>query len=172
VPPLAAQDRYALRAGLAFAEVRFKRLYRATHDTFESYCRARWGLSLSRTNQIINSVQVFENITGTFPQDARFLCENLNEHALRPLTRLAPELQTATWELIRALQKEPDASIIQEVVDSIKDAIATGWQERQSALQGAPGGSTEVRDRNSAPRPAPNPSKLPRTPLAAYQRFP
>ena len=56
---------------------------------------------------------------------------------MRPLTRLEPELQTATWELIRALKKEPDANIIQEVVDWLKDAIATGWQERESALQGA-----------------------------------
>jgi hypothetical protein len=84
------------------------------------------GLSLSRTNQIINSVKVFDNITGTFPQDA-VLLSKANEHMLRPLTRLEPELQTATWELIRALSKEPDASIIQEVVDWLKDAVATGW---------------------------------------------
>ena len=128
-----------LKVGLAFAEVRFKRLYRSTHISFESYCKSRWALSLSRCNQIISTVKVFDNITGTFPQDA-VLLSKANEHMLRRLTRLEPSLQVATWELIRALSKEPDASIIQEVVDWLKDAIATGWQERQRQLQG--GGST------------------------------
>jgi hypothetical protein len=151
-----------LKVGLAFAEVRFKRLYRATHDTFESWCKSRWGLSLSRTTQIISSVKVFDNIVTVFPQDAQLLCENLNEHALRPLTRIEPELQTATWELIRALKKEPDASIIQEVVDSIKEAIQSGWQERQRQLEGG-----EIPESNSAPPLSPgrngNSSSRPQT---------
>lgn len=32
----------------AFAEIRQGRLYRVTHPSFESYCRDRWGLLLSR----------------------------------------------------------------------------------------------------------------------------
>jgi hypothetical protein len=112
-------------------------------------------LSLSRTTQIISSVKVFDNIVTVFPQDARLLSENLNEHALRPLTRLEPELQTATWELIRQIRRQPDASIIQEVVDLLKDAIATGWQERQRQQEGAPVGSIEVPDPNSTPSLSP-----------------
>jgi hypothetical protein len=114
---------------LAFAEVRFNRLYRATHDTFESYCRDRWALSLSRCNQIISTVKVFDNISSAFPQDTALLTST-SEHTLRPLTRLEPDLQVATWELIRQIKPQPDGTTIQEVVDSIKNAIATGWQER------------------------------------------
>jgi hypothetical protein len=138
-----------LKVGLAFAEVRFKGLHRSTHDAFESYCRDRWGLSLSRTNQIISSVKVVTNITGTFPEDTVLLSQ-ANEHMLRPLTRLEPSLQVATWELIRQIKKEPDASIIQEVVDSIKDAIESGWQERRSAPSVSPGRNGIRR----APRPS------------------
>jgi hypothetical protein len=43
---------------------------------------------------------------------------------------LEPDLQVATWELIRQIKPQPDGTTIQEVVDSIKNAIATGWQER------------------------------------------
>jgi hypothetical protein len=118
-----------LKIGLAFAEVRFNRLYRATHDTFESYCRDRWALSLSRCNQIISTVKVFDNISSAFPQDTALLTST-SEHTLRPLTRLEPDLQVATWELIRRIKPQPDGTTIQEVVDLIKDAIVTGWQER------------------------------------------
>jgi hypothetical protein len=118
-----------LRVGLCFAEVRFKKLHRATHDTFESYCHDRWGLSLSRTNQIISSVKVVENITGAFPEDASLL-EETNECALRPLARLAPELQVAAWELIKQIESRPSGTTIQEVVSTIRNAIESGWQER------------------------------------------
>jgi hypothetical protein len=71
----------------------------------------------------------------------------------RPLTRLEPSLQVATWELIRALSKEPDASIIQEIVDWLRDAIATGWQERQRQLQGTPTVRLSFDSGSQTPRP-------------------
>jgi hypothetical protein len=119
-----------LRVGIAFAEVRFHKLHRATHDRFEDYCRDRWALSLSRCNQIINTVRVFENITNAIPEDAPILSQ-INEHGLRPLSRLEPELQTATWELIRQIEERPRGTTIEEVVDTIRNAITTGWQERE-----------------------------------------
>ena len=73
-----------LKVGLAFAEVCLKRLYRSTHDSFESWCRDRWGLSLSRTSQIISSVKVCDNILTAFPQDARVLSESLNSTRCDP----------------------------------------------------------------------------------------
>ena len=76
-----------LRVGLAFAEVRYHKLHRATHDRFEDYCRDRWGLSLSRTNQIISTCKVVENITNVFPEEAALLADT-NEHTLRPLSSL------------------------------------------------------------------------------------
>ncbi len=36
-----------------------QRLYRDTHDTFEEYCRDRWGYSKSRANQFIDASCIF-----------------------------------------------------------------------------------------------------------------
>jgi hypothetical protein len=70
-----------------------------------------------------------DNLVAGAPQDAELLAQT-NEHALRPLSRLAPELQTATWELIRRIEQRPAGTTIEAVVDSIKEAIASGWEER------------------------------------------
>jgi hypothetical protein len=118
-----------LKTGLAFGRIRYLRLYRATHDTFESYCQCKWGLSLSRTNQIIRTCEVCDNITNAFPQDAALLADT-NEHGLRPLSRLAPELQVAAWELIKHVEERPRGTTIEEVVDTIRNAITAGWEER------------------------------------------
>jgi hypothetical protein len=118
-----------LKVGLCFAEVRFHKLHRATHERFEDYCRERWGLSASRTNQIINTVKVVENITEAVPQDAALL-EACNEHTLRPLSHLGPELQAAAWELVRHLEARPSGKTVEETVSVIKEAIESGWQER------------------------------------------
>jgi hypothetical protein len=118
-----------LKTGLAFAEIRFNRLHRLTHDRFEDYCRDRWALSLSRCNQILNTCKVFNHLATAFPQDAPVLSQ-INEHGLRPLSRLEPELQTASWELIRAIEERPRGTTIEEVVATIRNAIADGWHER------------------------------------------
>jgi hypothetical protein len=119
-----------LKTGLAFAQIRFFRLYRQSHATFESYCLARWSLSLARCNQIISTVKVFDNLTTAFPQDAPVLSQ-VNEHGLRPLSRLRPDLQAATWELIRQIEQRPRGTTIEEVVSTIRNAISDGWQERE-----------------------------------------
>jgi hypothetical protein len=81
-----------LKIGLAFGEIRYGRLYRTTHHTFESYCQARWALSLSRCNQINRTMAVYDHIVAAVPQDAALL-EGTNEHTLRPLSTLSEELQ-------------------------------------------------------------------------------
>jgi hypothetical protein len=72
-----------LKVGAALAEIRSSRLYRASHSTFESYCRDRWALSLSRCNHLIAAVKIFDHLTTEFPQDAALLADT-GEHALRP----------------------------------------------------------------------------------------
>jgi hypothetical protein len=116
-----------LKVGKSLQEIRDSRLYRATHDRWADYARDRWALSLSRANQLINSVAVYDTLTTAFPADTTLLAES-NEHALRPLAQLEPELQVATWELIRHIEERPDGTTIQETVTAIRDAIAIGWQ--------------------------------------------
>jgi hypothetical protein len=73
-----------LKVGMALAELRDGRLYRSTHDTFENYCLDRWALSLSRCNQIIHTVKVYDHLSNVFSQDAALLAGS-SEHTLRPL---------------------------------------------------------------------------------------
>ncbi len=106
--------------------------YRATHDRFEDYCLDRWALSLSRCNQLIHTVKVYDHLSNAFPQDAALLA-GANEHTLRPLSRLEPELQTAVWELIRRIEERPAGTTIEALVGAIKNAITDGWEERAAA---------------------------------------
>ena len=73
--------------GCALAKIRDSRLYRETHETFESYCRDRWDMGKAYAYRLIDSAQVQEvlspmgDITPT------------NERQVRPLTKLTPEQQ-------------------------------------------------------------------------------
>jgi hypothetical protein len=42
-------------AGEALTQIRDERLYRETHETFEAYCRERWGFNDSRARQLIGA---------------------------------------------------------------------------------------------------------------------
>lgn len=44
--------------GQALLEIRRRELYRATHGSFESYCRARWNLTGRRGRQLIAAAEV------------------------------------------------------------------------------------------------------------------
>jgi hypothetical protein len=44
----------------ALVEINTKRLYRATHPTFEAYCRERWDINRSRSYQLMEAARVKE----------------------------------------------------------------------------------------------------------------
>ena len=46
-----------VQVGEALAAIRDARLYRESHDTFEDYCKERWGMSRPRAYQLIESAQ-------------------------------------------------------------------------------------------------------------------
>lgn len=49
-----------LTTGEALTKIRDKRLYRATHGTFEAYCREKWGMSRVQAHRLITSAEVVE----------------------------------------------------------------------------------------------------------------
>lgn len=51
-----------VEVGTALAEIRDRRLYRATHGTFEDYCSGRWGMVASRARQLIGAAEVVAQI--------------------------------------------------------------------------------------------------------------
>jgi len=47
-----------VEVGAALLEIRDIRLYRASHRTFEAYCRERWGMSRTHANRTIRAAEV------------------------------------------------------------------------------------------------------------------
>src|SRR5512135_1315685 len=62
-----------VEVGTALLEIRDLRLYRATHGTFELYCRERWGISRVHAHRMIEAARVAENLlpTGNIPANER-----------------------------------------------------------------------------------------------------
>ncbi len=52
-----------VEVGEALGEIRDQRLYRATHRTFEEYCRDRWGFVASRARQLIAAAETVTAVT-------------------------------------------------------------------------------------------------------------
>ena len=70
--------------GEALAAIRDARLYRQTHDTFEDYCRERWGMSKSHANRLIDSGKVASEMA---PIGANIT----SERQARELAKVEPE---------------------------------------------------------------------------------
>jgi hypothetical protein len=80
-----------MEVGSALFEIRDSRLYRNTHDSFESYLRERWNMSRQRAYQLIEASEVARNLStvvDTLPT---------NERQMRPLAGLEPDQQRDAW---------------------------------------------------------------------------
>lgn len=78
-------------AGAALAEIRDNHLYRATHKTFEDFCRERWDMTPQHANRIIAAAKVAQNLSPTGSKPA-------TERLARPLAALAPQDQRDAWQ--------------------------------------------------------------------------
>jgi hypothetical protein len=93
--------------GTALAAIRDGRLYRETHNTFEEYCRERWGFTRMRASQMIAASAVYENVNHGLQPPA-------TERQARPLTALPAEQQAAVWQ--KAVESAPNGTITAEHV--------------------------------------------------------
>jgi len=111
--------------GAALMSVRDGRLYRATHATFEDYCRERWGWSKTHVNRQIQAAEIASHLTprGVKPEA---------EKHLRPLAGLEPEEQTGAWE--EALQTAPAGRVTARHVRAVVDRRRRLDPERQAKV--------------------------------------
>jgi hypothetical protein len=84
-----------VEVGLALTEIRNAKLYRATHSTFESYCRERWGWTRQHANRVIGASTVALQLEPTGSTA-------VSERAIRPLVKLAPEKRAEVWTRAKA----------------------------------------------------------------------
>lgn len=93
-----------IAVGNSLAAIRDGRLYRATHSTFEAYCKDRWGLGDRHARNIINAAEV-----GTMVPVA-------NERQARELVGLEPDQAVEVYQrTIAETAGRPTAKAIREV---------------------------------------------------------
>lgn len=105
-----------VEVGEALMSIRDEKLYRADHDTFEAYCRDRWGFVASRARQLIGAAQTVTSVTvggGPVPT---------SEAQARALSRVKNEPSDAAEAMQRASDNtagKPTATAIAEAVTEI-----------------------------------------------------
>lgn len=140
-----------IEVGRALAEIRDYRLYRATHKTFEGYCRDVFDISRGRAYQQISGYEIvmrlkkqshqlltfsdtevanksqvdFQNLRLDNDEQERIL--PLNEAQTRPLTRLSPENQFRAWDLVLEQLNEGKkltAALIKKAARDVRGEVA------------------------------------------------
>ena len=79
--------------GRALTTIRDQKLYRATHDTFEAYCRERWNFVRNHANKQIAAAAFVARLGTGVPKP-------MNEAQVRPLLRFPPDVQPQVWETV------------------------------------------------------------------------
>jgi hypothetical protein len=108
-----------LAVGHALRRIRGKRLYRATHRSWEKYLRARWGMGRSDADKIIAAAATVESLG---PAAAR-----LSARAARKLIPFQdrPEVQRAIVERARqsAARGEPTAEAVARAAREVLEEL-------------------------------------------------
>ncbi len=109
-----------VNVGNALREIRDEGFYTVEYDTFEAYCKARWGFERQHAYRLIDAALVTDNLRMS-PKGDKALPST--ERQARPLTKLKPEEQPVAWEL--AVEKAGDgnvtAAIVEEAVAELSD---------------------------------------------------
>lgn len=87
--------------GNALNMIRENRLYRATHPTFETYCRERWGIGKSYTWRVIGAAERLRLL----PEKAG-VPRPANEFQMRPFLKLEPAVFARAWEEVTKRAKD------------------------------------------------------------------
>lgn len=98
--------------GQALAEIRDSRLYKGTHDTFEDYCRDRWGFSRQRAQQFTAAAELATTMVDTG------LPEPTNERQTRALAAVPEPERAEVWrEANERTDGKPTAKIVREIAE-------------------------------------------------------
>ena len=112
-----------VEVGQALAEIRDGRLYRATHDTFESYLSGRWNISRSRGYRLIDASAVVD--------------------ALSPFGDI-PANEAQARELVPLLRDEGEAAVRRRVCASCAPSTARASPPRRYAWRSTSGSAANV----------------------------
>jgi ParB family chromosome partitioning protein len=103
-----------VEVGLALLEIRDSRLYRASHSSFDAYCRERWAFSRVRAHQLIEGAEVAGLLTTVNTAGPT------TERQARELVRLAHQDEKEAVEVWQELRQEHGdrvtAALVREAV--------------------------------------------------------
>lgn len=128
-------ERWFVQAGSALRNIRDSKLYREDHETFEDYCKTRWGWTKQRAYQLIDAVEVVES----FPKK---LSESVvNEGQARALSQVPEEMRKEVFQKViksgdvTASAITDAASQKSTIVDS-KTSVKSGKSEKAISKNG------------------------------------
>lgn len=103
--------------GSALLTIKEKQLYRATHLTFERYCRERWGIGRSYAWRVIGAAERVK-LLPSGNADPRPTCE----FQIRPFLQLEPDKFPKAWNEIvsRAKGGKITPKLVESVVRELK----------------------------------------------------
>jgi hypothetical protein len=126
-----------IEVGRALERIRDQRLYRESHNTFEDYCKDRWGITRAHAYRQIEAAQITKQLVSPNgghaddeqPQlrEARVTCPDIlppaSERVARELAPLKdqPEKLHEAWkEAVEQHGPKPTAKQVGEVVDRLR----------------------------------------------------
>lgn len=122
-----------IETGTALEQIRRERLYRASHKTFELYCRRRWKLTRRHTDRLIDAANTAHNLGILRPIGL------ISEGAIRPLTSLSAEDQCAAWSLaLKSAPRDSDgnpkitAKLVADAVKQVAPPVDDGSADKPS----------------------------------------
>jgi hypothetical protein len=134
-----------LEVGSALFEIRESALYRASHQSFNAYCRERWEMSRSNAYRLIGAAQTTKQIAcqkvspagdNSCPDSEPDPVIPPNEWMARPLSRLPETERAAAWqEAVRETGGKPTQ---QDVVRAVNRRMGPGQTLVNGKLQADP----------------------------------
>jgi hypothetical protein len=116
---VAAHFNRFVEVGSSLLEIRDRRLYRATHDTFETYCEQRWGLKRNRAYQLIDAAHVVSDIKDGLSTIVDIPAPT-SEGQVRPLASVEPADRPKVWqEAVEATGGKPTAKAVKAAVEKV-----------------------------------------------------
>jgi hypothetical protein len=112
------------RQGEAFKEIRDARLYLLDYESFDAYCKAKWGHNRAWADRLIAAAKVAGDIkqidpNGSIPK---------NESQARALKKLTPEVQKSVLAELAETNSNMTAKEIQKAAEKYKKPDTKGIQ--------------------------------------------
>ncbi|HOR01505.1 MAG TPA: DNA methyltransferase [Anaerolineae bacterium] len=128
-----------VEVGQALMEIRERRLYREQYETFEDYCRERWGLGQSRVYQMMDATRVVEVLKSSTMVELPLPANERQARELVPLLRQDEAKVIEVWrELREQYGEEVTAARVKNLVSKRLERIVRERQAQQKPTDPAP----------------------------------